>query len=531
MVREGAPIRVFTIDDYDPIRQHVAKLVSEQPDMVWVGEAASVADAQVKLLATDADGIVVDARLPDGSGIGLTEWIHQRWPERAVLILTGSIDEEVVYQGVIKGANGFLFKQARGREILAAIRQLATGHVVFDPQLAPRLLTRLRTLAASEEAYRGRDSYRQRISQIYHGLADLATLSAIDDMFQKLVELARGVTDARYAAFAVLNPDESIAQFITAGLDREAARHLGSLPRGRGLLGEVIRTRRPLRVDDIRSHHASAGWPAGHPSMTSFLGVPLIFQNQVVGHLYVTDKYDPPFTEEDEELLGFLASLAAVLIHNARLSRDVEHLAIVEERQRIGMNLHDGTLQAIYAVLLGLDTVLEELPEGMEPIADTINQLAERLQETTEDIRRYILDLKSDQLPFPQAVDRLLRQLHLDTIAHVHTADTSYSELPGETLEHILRILQESLSNIARHAQATRVDITWRRIGQDFQLVIEDDGIGFDPEIPSPPGHHGRQHLLERAERIRGQLLIHSRPHEGTRIELIAPFSRTLSRS
>jgi signal transduction histidine kinase len=80
---------------------------------------------------------------------------------------------------------------------------------------------------------------------------------------------------------------------------------------------------------------------------------------------------------------------------------------------------------------------------------------------------------------------------------------------------------------VARHARANRVDITWRRVGDEFQLVIDDDGVGFDPSLPSPPGHHGRRHLEERARLAGGRLEVQSRPHEGSRVALTGPMPQS----
>jgi len=264
--------------------------------------------------------------------------------------------------------------------------------------------------------------------------------------------------------------------------------------------------------------------PPGHPPMRTFLGMPMLVQGEVVGHLYLTDKHGgEAFTDEDEEIVGLLASLAAVLIKNARLNEDLGKLAVVEERQRIGMNLHDGTLQTIYSVLLGLDAMLDDIPEGSRT-HETVNRLAERLREVTDEIRRYVLDLKSDTRPLMATVEEIAQELGLGDKVRIHSSDTSYTQLPEETVEHLARFTQEALSNVARHAHASRVDITWRRVGDEFQLLIDDDGVGFDTSQPSPPGHHGRRHLEERARLAGGRLDVQSRPHEGSRILLTGPM-------
>lgn len=133
------------------------------------------------------------------------------------------------------------------------------------------------------------------------------------------------LVDARYGALGVLTPDGSeLEQFIHVGVDAETAAHIGSLPRGHGLLGAVISDPRPIRVDDIQKDSRSEGYPAAHPPMHSFLGVPIRVRDTVFGNLYLTEKRSGDFTSADEELLTALAATAGVAIANARLFDDTE---------------------------------------------------------------------------------------------------------------------------------------------------------------------------------------------------------------
>lgn len=518
------PIRVFGVDDHQGVLDGLSQLVADQEDLVWVGEARSISEAQPKLRALSPDVVLMDSRLREESGLDLCAWAHRELPQVRVLMLTGSTDETLLFRALTVGASGFLVKQARGRDILGAVRSIAAGGVVWDPRMGQAVLEHFRQVGSAMRREDSLERFRARMKQLYEGMTLVAGERSVEEMLGRVVRLSRAVTEAQYAALAVLKPDESIAQFITDGLSQEQMKGMGSLPRGRGLLGEVIRSRRPLRVDAIAAHPHSAGLPEGHPAMQSFLGMPMLFQGEVVGHLYVTDKRGgEPFSGEDEELMGLLAGLAAVLIHSARLNLDVERLAVVEERQRIGMNLHDGTLQTIYSVLLGLDAVLGELPEETRAYG-TVNELAERLREITDDIRRYVLDLKSEVRPLMASIEEIARDLGIAEMVRIHSQDMSYTLLPADTVEQLARFAQEALSNVARHAKASRVDVTWRRVGDEFQLVIEDDGVGFDPKAPSPPGHHGRSHLEERARRAGGQVTVQSRPHEGSRVVVTGPM-------
>jgi signal transduction histidine kinase len=149
-----------------------------------------------------------------------------------------------------------------------------------------------------------------------------ALVTELDEraVLDRVLEAARQITGARYAAIGVLNDDRSeLEQFLTVGIDAEARRAIGELPRGRGVLGTLIEHPEPLRLADVGQHPSSYGFPAGHPAMRSFLGVPVLVRGQVWGNLYLTDKQDGEFTQADEQAVVMLARWAAVAIENARL--------------------------------------------------------------------------------------------------------------------------------------------------------------------------------------------------------------------
>jgi signal transduction histidine kinase len=152
------------------------------------------------------------------------------------------------------------------------------------------------------------------------GLAVTSELS-LDGLLHRIVEAAAELTDARYAALGVIDASGAqLEQFLTHGIDGDARAAIGSLPRGRGVLGVLIRDAKPLRLHDLAEDPRSVGFPPAHPPMKSFLGVPILLRGIAYGNLYLTEKQGvADFTEEDEELLTLLAGQAAVAIENARL--------------------------------------------------------------------------------------------------------------------------------------------------------------------------------------------------------------------
>jgi signal transduction histidine kinase len=167
-----------------------------------------------------------------------------------------------------------------------------------------------------------------RVQDLLDAFLSVSTGLDLDTTLRRIVEAAAGLVDARYGALGVLRPGGGLGAFITVGVDSELATRMGHLPEGKGVLGELIIHSRPLRISDLGAHPSSVGFPAHHPPMRTFLGVPLLVRGEVFGNLYMTEKRDGDFTAEDEAMLIALAGAAGVAIDNARL------YAVGEVRQR-----------------------------------------------------------------------------------------------------------------------------------------------------------------------------------------------------
>ncbi len=178
-------------------------------------------------------------------------------------------------------------------------------------------------------------------------------------VLDRVLETAREITGARYAALGILNDDHTgLQQFLTLGIDDATRRATGDLPRGRGVLGTLIEQPQPLRLSDVGQHPSSYGFPAGHPPMSSFLGVPIKIRGQAWGNLYLTEKQGGEFTEADEEASVILADWAAIAIDNARLYE-------TSERRRHELEKAFRGLEATrdVAVAIGGEIALEHVLE------------------------------------------------------------------------------------------------------------------------------------------------------------------------
>jgi signal transduction histidine kinase len=189
-------------------------------------------------------------------------------------------------------------------------------------------------------------------------------------VFERLLEVARDLTGARYAAIGVLDERrERLERFLTAGIDEDTHRAIGDLPRGRGVLGVLIKDPQPLRLRDVGTHPQSYGFPLAHPPMTTFLGVPIVIEGEAWGNLYLTEKDGGAFTDDDEEAVVVLADWAAIAIANARLYRAVRERRDELERTIRGLETTTEVSLALGGVT-DLDRVLELVVKRSRALID-----------------------------------------------------------------------------------------------------------------------------------------------------------------
>jgi signal transduction histidine kinase len=178
-------------------------------------------------------------------------------------------------------------------------------------------------------------------------------------VLDRVLETAREITGARYAAVGILNDERTeLAQFLTSGVDDATHRAIGNLPRGRGVLGALIDKPQPLRLGDVGLHPTSYGFPVGHPVMRSFLGVPVVIRGHVWGNLYLTEKDEGEFSDADEEAAVVLARWAAIAIENARLYETSEQQRQESEKSARGLEAARDVAAAIGSEI-ALEHVLE----------------------------------------------------------------------------------------------------------------------------------------------------------------------------
>ena len=361
----------------------------------------------------------------------------------------------------------------------------------------------------------------------------IAEVLDLEPVLQLIVDRVRVLVGADYAALSIVHVNGGIERFITSGMDADVRLAIGNPPRGHGLLGLITREGRSYRITQIADHPDSYGFPAHHPTMTSFLGVPVTVRGRSVGNLYLTDKRDAPeFTEGDRLLVEMFALRAGIAIDNARLHEQVQRLAVVEERERISRDLHDGIIQSIYGVALSLEEVPYLVASAPDEAGVRVDRAIDSLNVTIREIRNFILGLRSELLHGADVVaglatlaDEFAMSGAADVELDIAVDPEATASLPVGHRVQLLQMAREALSNAVRHAHANRITLSLHSVGTVLVLAVEDDGVGFEATAAPPSGHLGLANLRERATAIGGELTIDSTAGGGTRIRILVPHS------
>jgi signal transduction histidine kinase len=226
------------------------------------------------------------------------------------------------------------------------------------------------------------------------------------------------------------------------------------------------------------------------------------------------------FTPHHAELALALANQAAVAVENARLYKEAQRAAALDERQRLARDLHDSLSQALFGIALSANAAQETWVQGGD-IGSSLDVILRLADSALENLRALILELRPEVLEREGLTAALTKQVQETCARHQLQATCELGEeldLPLETKEALYWIAQEALNNVIRHAKAKHVAVRLHQTADAVVLEVYDDGVGFSPSTPVP-GHLGRQSMQERAARLGGTLDITSRPGEGTCVQ------------
>ena len=359
-------------------------------------------------------------------------------------------------------------------------------------------------------------------------VAAMAAAPSLEATLQGLVQAARRLANCRYAAIGVPDGSGGFAQFITTGMSDELIAAIGPLPRTHGLLGAMLERPLPHRTPDISRDPRFEWWPAAHPRMTSFLGVPIVSVGEVVGAFYLTDKIGADeFADADQELIELFAAHAAVAIATARVHERSRELSVVEERNRLARDLHDAVSQTLFSLTLTAEAAAELLDRDPAAARAQLAEVGRLAAEARAEMRSLVFQLRPADLEADGLVATLRK--HVEVLDRVHPARVEMvvrgDGVPdAATQRELYRIAQEALQNALKHSDATRITLELELAGSGGTLAVTDDGAGFDMTDPLVRSQHlGLTVMQERARTVGGRLELRSRPGEGTTVRVEVP--------
>jgi signal transduction histidine kinase len=372
-----------------------------------------------------------------------------------------------------------------------------------------------------------------RLRRLLDAVLFLGSELRVPTVLRRIVEAGCELVGARYGALGVLDERRlGLSEFITVGMNAAQIDQIGSLPRGHGILGLLIVDPKPLRLKNLNEHPEAYSFPPHHPPMTTFLGVPILARGEVFGNLYLTDKVGgEEFTEDDESLIVGLASAAGVAIENARLHARARELDVVTDRERIARDLHDSVIQRLFATGLLLQGAVRLAGDASPELGERVQEAVDDLDETIRQIRSTIFALgahhsgSSLREEVSSVVGEYGQTLGFKPrVIFDGPVDTT---VPDDVAEHILSVLREALSNVARHAKARRVDVGLD-VGDEAVLRVTDDGVG-----PAGKGEQievggfGLRNMASRADALGGSVTLEPAMGGGTRLEWRVPITRS----
>jgi signal transduction histidine kinase len=373
------------------------------------------------------------------------------------------------------------------------------------------------------------DDDRAELRVVSVAVLAVASRRSVREVLTTIVASARRLLDAEYAALGVPDDNGGFAEFVADGITDEQWAAIGPLPRQHGVLGLMLKDPHPVRLADIRRHPNFGWWPAAHPVMIDFIGMPIMDGDEILGELFLANKHQPGgFTADDEELIRVLAAHAAIALVNARLYERSRELSIMEERNRIARELHDSMTQKLFSLRLTAEAAATLAGSEPGPVGEHLDTVCRLAAEATDELRAIMVGLRPADLAGDGIGPALRKQAEL--LNRAHGAQVSFHGCPVPRLspareDAVYRIAQEAVHNALRHAAPTHVRIELSTSDSSLILVVTDDGRGFDPATASVNAGRrlGLASMRERARTAGGRVTVSSRPGAGTTVRLEVP--------
>jgi two-component system, NarL family, sensor histidine kinase DevS len=346
----------------------------------------------------------------------------------------------------------------------------------------------------------------------------------IDDILAKTLDLVMGYLSVEAGEiFLVEDGEQELHLALHRGDYAEAFSSLDRFRIGQGFIGMVAATGKMLTSTNPRQDMRYLRPAVLEAGFQFICCVPLSSGGKVVGVLSAASRRACTLDERKLNMLTAIGTWAGVTIENARLNRQSRRLAVLEERERIGMDLHDGIIQSIYGVGLALDFARMALDEDPVEARRKIEESISSLNSTIRDIRAYILDLRPRQFhgdDLKQGLQRLVDEFQSNSTTRVTLMgpEDGLVDFPAQNATALFHICQESLANIAKHARAQYAEVHLWTTRDRVLLEISDDGKGFDLRKMNITLGHGLSNMHARARKVGGDVEITSSPGSGTTV-------------
>jgi len=389
------------------------------------------------------------------------------------------------------------------------------------------------TNARLYEQMRERDAALTRRNldmELLNGIASTLTSSLeLDEILNKTLGLVMNYVKVEAGEIFLLGEDKKTLRMVLhRGQAAEAFWTQNTFKVSEGYIGFVAESHKPWVSTDLASDVRFIRKAVVKAGFHQIACIPLLSGDTLMGVISVASRSKEPIDNRNVEMMAAVGNWAGLAIENARLHANVRRFAVLEERERIGMDLHDGIIQSIYGVGLSLESALLSLEEDPNDSKMRVQRAIDGLNQSIRDLRSYILDLRPRQLGnegLMNGIKRLIAEYRANTFAEVHLTepDSDLKGLPQSHLLALFHICQEALANAAKHAKAKKVDISIWTSGERILMEIIDNGNGFNMESMNTNIGHGLANMRTRARSIGGDVDISSMLSEGTTILVWLP--------
>ena len=382
--------------------------------------------------------------------------------------------------------------------------------------------------ARTLEQMRARDAVLTRRSEDLALLNDIASVLTasleLDEILNKTLAVVMNYIKVEAGEIFLLEDDkETLRMVLHRGQAAEAFWTRTRMRVGEGVVGAVAKSGQARVSTDLSQESQYLRPAVVKAGFRQIAYLPMKSGENLMGVMSVATRSEVPMDERGLQLLGAVANWAGLAIENARLHQNVKHMAVLEERDRIGMDLHDGIIQSVYGVGLSLENALHTMDEDIDLAKLRIKESINGLNQAIRDIRAYILDLRPRRMGddgLMNGLRRLAAEYRANTFSDVTLKgpEKGLESLPQPNALALFHICQEALANAAKHAAAERVDVNvW--VSADRALMeVHDNGKGFPVEKMSTTIGHGLSNMQTRAHAVGGDVDITSAPGEGTTV-------------